>query len=383
MINKSQKKGVIESMKNGKQAIFGNMTLIEVQEAGSAAPKFKGFVFTEGLTVGRDKFYTRASVELAAKEGIFNGAPMYINHATEREEYERPERDVRDMVGKIVSTWVSEVAGKAALAFEGALHGSPSYTVETLRSWLKGMLEAQSMPETSQHSWIEGQATEIEGYPVFRVDHIAKAESLDFVTRGNAGGVIEAAESVVDSERKNKKMSEGGTEMTIQEILEALKGKEVKEAVLKALAPDFKAQSKESDALKEAQEAVKEAIKAKETAEAKVEAMELAKHKESILSEAKKKVSEAKLPEPVAERVLESVSTISITKESKSEDVIAGVETAIAKEKEYLDKLGKVHVFGNGSETPAMPDTMETDEAVKRADEILGSIGVKKAQEEK
>lgn len=374
-------------MKHGKQSTFGNMTLTEVQESGSAAPKFKGFVFTEGLTVGRDKFYTRASVELAAKEGVFNGVPMYINHSTEREEFERPERDVRDMVAKLTTTWVAEVNGKAALAFEAVMHGSPRYTVETLRSWLKGMLEAQAFPETSQHSWIEGQATEIEGYPVFRVDHIAKAESLDFVTRGNAGGVIEAAESVSDAagtERKNKKTTEGGTEMDIKEILEALKSKaEVKEAVLKALAPDFKAQTKESEALKEAQESLKAAIQAKEAAEAKIEAMEFAKHKESILLAAKLKVSEAKLPEPVAERVMESVSALAITKESKSEEIIAGVETVIAKEKEYIDKLSKVQVFGNGESATEVPDSMETEEAIKRADEILSGMGVKKEQEEK
>ena len=378
-------KGVINEM--AKQALAGTIKLLEVQEAGTSAPKFKGFVFTEGITVGKDKYYTRAAVELAAKEGVFNGVPMYINHSTEREDYERPERDIRDMVGKILTTWVQEINGKVGLAFEAALHGSPTYTVEALRSWLKGMLEAQAFPETSQHSWIEGQATEIEGYPVFRVDHIAKAESLDFVTRGNAGGVIEAAESVSDAagtERKNKKTTEGGTEMDIKEILEALKSKaEVKEAVLKALAPDFKAQTKESEALKEAQESLKAAIQAKEAAEAKIEAMELAKHKESILSAAKLKVSEAKLPEPVAERVMESVSALAITKESKPEEIIAGVETVIAKEKEYIDKLSKVQVFGNGESATEVPDSMETEEAIKRADEILSGMGIKKEQEEK
>ncbi len=372
-----------EGVKNEmKQALAGAIKLLEVQEAGTSAPKFKGFVFTEGVTVGKDKYYTRAAVELAAKEGVFDGVPMYINHSTEREDYERPERDIRDMVGKILTTWVQEINGKVGLAFEAALHGSPTYTVEALRSWLKGMLEAGATPETSQHSWIEGAAADIEGYPVYRVDRIAKAESLDFVTRGNAGGVIEAAESA-DAARKNIQIpkGEGGHKMDFKEILEAIKkDSAIKAALLKELSPEFAAQAKESAAAKEQKEALESAVKRAEEAEKKVAEMELARHKESILSEAKKKVAEAKLPEPVAERVTESLAGIAITKESKKEDVIAEVEKVIVKEKEYMDKLGKVHVFGNGEAAEEIADTMESEEALKKADEILSAYGTKKEE---
>lgn len=373
-------KGVINEM--AKQALAGTIKLLEVQEAGTSAPKFKGFAFTEGITVGKDKYYTRAAVELAAKEGVFNGVPMYINHSTEREDYERPERDIRDMVGKILTTWVQEINGKVGLAFEAALHGSPTYTVEALRSWLKGMLEAGATPETSQHSWIEGAAADIEGYPVYRVDRVAKAESLDFVTRGNAGGVIEAAESA-DAARKNiqNPKGEGGNKMDFKEILEAIKkDSAIKAALLKELSPDFSAQAKESAAAKEQKEAFESAIKRAEEAEKKVAEMELARHKESILSEAKKKVAEAKLPEPVAERVTESLAGIAITKESKKEDIIAEVEKVIVKEKEYMDKLGKVHVFGNGEASEEIGDTMESEEALKKADDILSAYGTKKEE---
>jgi len=365
-----------------KQALAGTIKLLEVQEAGTSAPKFKGFVFTEGVTVGKDKYYTRAAVELAAKEGVFSGVPMYINHSTEREDFERPERDIRDMVGKILTTWVQEINGKVGLAFEAALHGSPTYTVEALRSWLKGMLEAGATPETSQHSWIEGAAADIEGYPVYRVDRIAKAESLDFVTRGNAGGVIEAAESA-DAARKNIQIpkGEGGHKMDFKEILEAIKkDSAIKAALLKELSPDFSAQAKESAAAKEQKEALESAVKRAEEAEKKVAEMELARHKESILSEAKKKVAEAKLPEPVAERVTESLASIAITKESKKEDVLAEVEKVIVKEKEYMDKLGKVHVFGNGEASEEIGDTMESEEALKKADDILSAYGTKKEE---
>lgn len=372
-------KGVKNEM---KQALAGTIKLLEVQEAGTSAPKFKGFVFTEGVTVGKDKYYTRAAVELAAKEGTFNGVPMYINHSTEREDYERPERDIRDMVGKILTTWVQEINGKVGLAFEAALHGSPTYTVEALRSWLKGMLEAGATPETSQHSWIEGAAADIEGYPVYRVDRVAKAESLDFVTRGNAGGVIEAAESA-DAARKNIQIpkGEGGHKMDFKEILEAIKkDSAIKAALLKELSPEFAAQAKESAAAKEQKEALESAVKRAEEAEKKVAEMELARHKESILSEAKKKVAEAKLPEPVAERVSESLASIAITKESKKEDVLAEVEKVIVKEKEYMDKLGKAHVFGNGEAAEEIGDTMESEEALKKADEILSAYGTKKEE---
>ena len=60
--------------------------------------------------------------------------------------------------------------------------------------------------------------------------------------------------------------------------------------------------------------------------------------------------------------------------------MLAEVEKVIVKEKEYMDKLGKAHVFGNGEGAEELGDEMETEEAVKKADEILSAYGTKKEE---
>lgn len=359
-------------LKKNESKVLGALRITKVSEAapGASAYKIEGEAFAEGLTVGRDKWYTRKAVEAAAAEKAFDGVPMFLNHATEREEYERPERDIRDMVAKVVRTWAQEADGKMRLMFEALIHGSPVCPAGTLREWFHGLMAAGVTPEVSQHSWIEGQSAEVEGYPVFVVERIAKAESIDFVTFGNAGGIITAAEALKGkAPQPITESKKGGQQMTIKEILEALS----KDAELKAeLVAALTSESKSAEAVKAAEAARDEAIKAKEAAEKEVQAMKLDAHKKEVIESAKAKVKESKLPEPTEKRVLESLESIAITLETKKDAIEKDVDAIVAKEKAYLESVTKVKVFGNGEEQhEEVGEGLTAQEALEAANKLF------------
>lgn len=253
-------------------------------------------VGTESL--GEGKYRIRIIVPGQGSSGIYTaenlaesahlfkaGTEMFIDHPTESEEWERPERSIRDYAGVFLED--------ATVGEDGAL-----YTVCKVFSGVNGLIKDKwEHIGVSINAWCNEPIAETGVVPVF-----AGVRSVDFVTAPGAGGGIV---DLLESNRNNNSIKEG----TVDEKLLESKFDELKASLVEAIG------SKLESTVAALQEA-----KAEEPAE-KVE--EASVDVDSVL-EAGKKIAESGLPDAAVTRVREAVK--------KGADV----ESALEAERAYL-----------------------------------------------
>jgi hypothetical protein len=110
------------------------------------------------------------------------GTHMYLDHPTESESRERPERSVKDLAAVTISSPVFQEDGKA---------GPGLYAKATVLPQYKDVIEALAphigVSIRAKGSFAPGMAEGREGRVISK---IAKGESIDFVTRPGAGGKV-------------------------------------------------------------------------------------------------------------------------------------------------------------------------------------------------
>jgi len=125
------------------------------------------------------------SAELLREDGPKAWAPgthMYLDHPTESESKERPERSVKDLAGVIVSVPEFREKGAAGPGLYAKASVLPPYkdVIEALAPHIGVSIRAHG-------SFSPGEAEGREGRII---NHIAKGESVDFVTKPGAGGKV-------------------------------------------------------------------------------------------------------------------------------------------------------------------------------------------------
>lgn len=233
---------------------------------------------------GSSGIYT--SENLAESAPLFKaGTEMFIDHPTETEEWERPERSIRDYAGVFLED--------ATVGEDGAL-----YTVCKVFSGVNELIKDKwEHIGVSINAWCNEPIAETGVVPVF-----AGVRSVDFVTAPGAGGGIV---DLLESNRNNNSIKEG----TVDEKLLESKFDELKASLVEAI----------SSKLESAVAALQEA-KVEEPAE---KAEEASVDVDSVL-EAGKKIAESGLPEAAVARVREAVK--------KGADV----DSALEAERAYL-----------------------------------------------
>lgn len=236
-------------------------------------------VGTESL--GEGKYRIRIIVPGQGSSGIYTaenlaesaplfkaGTEMFIDHPTETEEWERPERSIRDYAGVFLED--------ATVGEDGAL-----YTVCKVFSGVNDLIKDKwEHIGVSINAWCNEPIAETGVVPVF-----AGVRSVDFVTAPGAGGGIV---DLLESNRNNNSIKEG----TVDEKLLESKFDELKASLVEAIS------SKVESAVAAIQEA-----KVEEPAE---KAEEASVDVDSVL-EAGKKIAESGLPEAAVARVREAV----------------------------------------------------------------------------
>ena len=250
---------------------------------------------TESL--GEGKYYIRIIVPGQGSSGIYTaenlaesaplfkaGTMMFIDHPTESEEWERPERSIRDYAGVFLED--------ATVGEDGAL-----YTICKVFPHVNEIIRDKwEHIGVSINAWCDQPIAETGVVPVF-----AGVRSVDFVTAPGAGGAVI---DLLESNRNNNSVKEG----TVDES----KFNEFKSEVASLIeALSVKLDS----AIASIQEA-----KVEEPAE-KVE--EASVDVDSVL-EAGRKIAESGLPEAAVVRVREAVK--------KGADV----DSALEAERAYL-----------------------------------------------
>ncbi|MBO0826217.1 MAG: hypothetical protein J2P24_00405 [Streptosporangiales bacterium] len=145
----------------------------------------------EGDRWGASGYYSREVLERDGPTVWAEGTHSYLDHPTETEMYDRPERSVRDLAGKIASTPVYEAEGPVGAGLYADVEVYPQYAevVEAMASDIGLSVRAQA---TVTEGEVDGRTGRI-------VETIvpSSSSSVDFVTKAGAGGrLVSLLESV-------------------------------------------------------------------------------------------------------------------------------------------------------------------------------------------
>ena len=229
---------------------------------------------------GSSGIYTAEN--LAESASLFKaGTEMFIDHPTESEEWERPERSIRDYAGVFLED--------ATVGEDGAL-----YTVCKVFSGMNELIKDKwEHIGVSINAWCADPISESRIVPP-----IAGVRSVDFVTTPGAGGAIT---DLLESNRNDNYVKEAGMDKEIESKFDELKA-----SLIEALGSKLEA----------AMATIQEAKAEEPTEEASVDV-------DSVL-EAGRKIAESGLPEAVIVRVREAVKAG------------ADVDSALESERAYL-----------------------------------------------
>lgn len=229
---------------------------------------------------GSSGIYTAEN--LAESAPLFKaGTEMFIDHPTETEEWERPERSIRDYAGVFLED--------ATVGEDGAL-----YTVCKVFSGVNELIKDKwEHIGVSINAWCADPISENGIVPP-----IAGVRSVDFVTTPGAGGAIV---DLLESNRNDNYVKEAGMDKEIESKFDELKA-----SLIEAL----------NSKLEAAMATIQEAKAGEPTEEASVDV-------DSVL-EAGRKIAESGLPEAAIVRVREAVKAG------------ADVDSALESERAYL-----------------------------------------------
>lgn len=158
------------------------MTLL--RETATLTPKAGGRakigIITPG--VGTSGTYPKETIEAAGRDRVFaQGTKMFFNHATEAEDWARPEGDLHNLVGVLTEDahWDDDAGGLVAEA--------------KIYSHWKPII-AEMADDIGVSIRASGEVKEADGERI--VTKLTEARSVDFVTKAGRGGrVIEVLES--------------------------------------------------------------------------------------------------------------------------------------------------------------------------------------------
>lgn len=249
---------------------------------------------SEASSLGDGKYRIRIIVPGQGSSGIYTaenlaesaplfkaGTEMFIDHPTETEEWERPERSIRDYAGVFLED--------ATVGEDGAL-----YTVCKVFSGVNELIKDKwEHIGVSINAWCSDPISENGIVPP-----IAGVRSVDFVTTPGAGGAIV---DLLESNRNDNYVKEAGMDKEIESKFDELKA-----SLIEAL----------SSKLEAAMATIQEAKAEEPTEEASVDV-------DSVL-EAGRKIAESGLPEAAIVRVREAVKAG------------ADVDSALESERAYL-----------------------------------------------
>ena len=255
---------------------------------------------------GSSGIYTAEN--LAASAPLFKaGTEMFIDHPTESEEWERPERSIRDYAGVFLED--------ATVGEDGAL-----YTICKVFSGVNEIIQDKwEHIGVSINAWCDEPIAETGVVPVF-----AGVRSVDFVTAPGAGGAII---DLLESNRNNSITKEGTVDKEIESKFSDLDTKLT--SLIEALGTKF-------DSIVAS---IKESKEEEKVEEASIDV--------DAVIEAGKKIAESGLPEAAVARVREAVkkgvdvdSAIEAERAYIKEAVTATATPVVEKNEDTFGKIG-------------------------------------------
>ena len=182
------------------------LKLHESTAAGCTEPLGEGKYRIRIIVPGQGSSGIYTAENLAESAPLFKaGTEMFIDHPTESEEWERPERSIRDYAGVFLED--------ATVGEDGAL-----YAVCKVFSGVNELIRDKwEHIGVSINAWCDQPISEAGVVPVF-----AGVRSVDFVTAPGAGGGIV---DLLESNRNNDSTKEGTVDKEIESKFDALESK--------------------------------------------------------------------------------------------------------------------------------------------------------------
>lgn len=231
------------SLRDGvKEAAVQLKSLVNFRESaasddGIGFTKYRVALIKEGLGNLRDAFYySRGSLQSAV--ALFEGKKCFANHPSRSEESDRPERDVREIIGHFQNCKLEEDAdGRAMITADCCLMPDKDYewarglfretiayskkypdkdlvglsinaSGDALERKLAEMLESQEVPKAAKLKLLQAKDEGIETIRV--VSNITEAMSCDLVTEAGAGGrIIKMLEGEANGKARDGKKRSG------------------------------------------------------------------------------------------------------------------------------------------------------------------------------
>lgn len=162
---------------------------------------------------GSSGYYSAEMLEAAAKAKVFPaGLQMYVDHPSESEKWERPERSIRDLGAVLVSDGSWDPTRRAIVA-ETQVFSTFAGALGEMRDAIGVSIRGAG---TSQHGEAEGRSGPI-------VTSLESMQSVDFVTQAGRGGrILEVLESQRPSKVNARAVAHGVSEATANDTRDAL-----------------------------------------------------------------------------------------------------------------------------------------------------------------
>lgn len=269
-------------------------------------------VIKPGFNLSKQRYYPAAVLKRDAH--IFEGAKMFADHQSEREEKERPEGSVHNYVGNIKKVWAES---------DGTVKANAIVIDPTFKAKLAELNKQNMLGEMGVSIRAIGEATKtkIEGTDTNYIESLIRARSVDFVTYAGAGGQVEAMESDSNNENDLDLVSESELRKRRPELVALIESHAQKDnATMKSM----------EQQLQEANTQLADAKTKLTAAEAKIQESEKATKKATAAAELVKLLTESKLPEKAQERLKKQFA------EALTSD---GMKEAIEFEKDYLKSI--------------------------------------------
>ena len=174
-----------------KRSLFANVEPLD-EVAGNTYTPSTGDLSITVIKPGwsKNNRYYPAEV-LKNSANIFEGAKMFVDHATETENKQRPEGSVKDWVGTITT-----VKAEA----DGTLKATANIHDESFKTNLTNLKKAGNLSQMGVSIRAIGHPRlgEAEGRKGPIVESLTYCKSVDFVTFAGAGGQVESMSEAVD-----------------------------------------------------------------------------------------------------------------------------------------------------------------------------------------
>lgn len=172
-----------DAVNNDHIIVTGGGDLVQLLEVDKTGKQCEFLLLETGLS--KNKFNYSAAV-LKEAVPLFNGVYAFADHTNEDEQAVRPERSVKDKVGR----WTNVHYGQATI--NGRLTEGIRGTLKVLAPWLRDVIKESV--EMGEPDFIgvsvdaRGDAPKLPGKTIREVKSIAKVYSVDVVTAPSAGG---------------------------------------------------------------------------------------------------------------------------------------------------------------------------------------------------